>query len=428
MNDNQPGESKTSRPLKFLITLLSSVIGLLLAELLFRAYLYHQEPYYFQNDSLWYLQASPIRFSEEFGFTYIPGTYDGGAIYNRQVTHCWSPMQDWVINERGNSGRIKGRYEDAELRILVFGDSVTQRPRKNERGDDMTWPNFLQDYLEVKLNRSVHVVNFARDGYGVLQMFDLAAVKVAEWKPDLVIIAFISDDLTRDRFWRSVINLDGRQRIMVTRTPDPKPNWENGAEAFLLGPKATDQWCRQLLRSGATDDPIVAELETAVLEGRQRISLLADPFSITSSFIFDQILHGSPYHSTFNKTGPSQMPRHTLTRFDLDQRLVEKVQALEELDVDYMITHLAGYSELKDQMEYRNPDAHSELIQSLAELTGKTIYSTLANIDISAYDVEKIPTDPKGDKHPSLYGHQFYGDVVLNILMNNILSAPPENK
>ena len=93
-----------------------------------------------------------------------------------------------------------------------------------------------------------------------------------------------------------------------------------------------------------------------------------------------------------------------------------------------MITHLAGYSELKDQMEYRNPDAHSELIQSLAELTGKTIYSTLANIDISAYDVEKIPTDPKGDKHPSLYGHQFYGDVVMNILMNNILSAPPENK
>lgn len=382
MNDNQPGESKTRLPLNFLITLLSSVIGLLLAELLFRAYLYHQEPYYFQNDSLWYLQASPIKFSEEFGFTYIPGAYDGGAIYNRQVTHCWSPMQDWVINERGNSGRIKGRYEDAELRILVFGDSVTQRPRKNERGEDMTWPNFLQDYLEVKLNRSVHVVNFARDGYGVLQMFDLAAVKVAEWKPDLVIIAFISDDLTRDRFWRSVINLDGRQRIMVTRTPDPKPNWENGAEAFLLGPKATDQWCRQLLRSGATDDPIVAELEAAVLEGRQRISLLADPFSITSSFIFDQILHGSPYHSTFNKPGPSQMPRHTLTRFDLDQRLVEKVQALEELDVDYMITHLAGYSELKDQMEYRNPDAHSELIQSLAELTGKTIYSTLANIDI----------------------------------------------
>lgn len=329
-----------------------------------------------------------------------------------------------MINERGNSGRIRGNYEDAELKVLVFGDSVTQRPRKDERGEYMTWPNFLQDHLEQSLTTSTHVVNFARDGYGLLQMFDLAAAKVPEWKPDLFIIAFISDDITRDRFWRSVTTIDGRRRIMVSRTPDLEPNWETAAEAFLLEPQATAEWCEHLLESGAIDDPLVEEMEDAVIDGRRRISLLADPLSFTKSFVLEQIMHGSPYHSTFNRPGPSQMPRHTLSSFELDERLKKKVRILKDSGIPYVIIHLAGYFELQDGSEYRDKKNHRKLIQSLEKLTGTKIHGTLDNIDVSEFDIEKIPTDPKGDRHPSLYDHQFYARSVLNVLLNHVCPIP----
>jgi hypothetical protein len=402
----------------FLAAISAIFIGFVVVESIYRVYLYYTYPYYFKDgNSGWYFQASPVKFSEEFGFEYVPGTYQGGAIYEGRVLQCWNPMQDWVINERGNSGRIRGSYQDAELKILVFGDSVTQRPRKNIRGEYMNWPNFLQDYLEQDLARSVHVVNFARDGYGVLQMFDLAAAKVAEWKPDLFIIAFISDDLTRDRFWRAVTSLDGRRRIMVSRRPDPHPSWNTSAEAFLLEPKATDQWCKRLLESASTDDPILEELDVAVAEGQRRAGLLADPFSLTHSYVLDQVFHGSPFHSIYNMSGPSQMPRHDLTSFALDDKFKMKIRKLKDSKIPYFIVHLATYSEIKSGTEQLDKGHQKLLIQSLEDLTERKIHYTLQNIDTAEFDVDMIPTDPENDQHPSLYGHQFYARTILNILL-----------
>jgi len=74
----------------------------------------------------------------------------------------------------------------------VFGDSWAAFQQENRN-----WPLFLQDVLEARLGKKVHVVNFGRDGYGILQMFDLAATKIVEWKPDLVLFTFITDDLSR---------------------------------------------------------------------------------------------------------------------------------------------------------------------------------------------------------------------------------------
>jgi len=193
-----------------LLVVVGCIFGFLLTEGTYRLYLYQTQPSRFLGDrNLWYFQDSPFRYSEEFGFEYIPGKYVGGAVYEGKVTQCWDPMLPWVINERGNMGRIKGSYEHADLKILVFGDSVTAWARESPNGALMSWPDYLQDILEERLKKSVHVVNFARDGYGILQMFDLAAVKVPEWRPDIVIIAFITDDFTRDRFWRMITVLDG---------------------------------------------------------------------------------------------------------------------------------------------------------------------------------------------------------------------------
>jgi hypothetical protein len=248
----------------------SSLIGVLLAEASYRLYLYLTEPHRFlpllEQETLLkflYFQDSPYRYSAEFGYEYVPGVFNGGDIADGTVKVCYDPL--WVINVWGNSGRTKGSYDDAALKVLVFGDSFT-----SQCNDGMTWPDFLQDLLEVQLGRSVHVVNFGRDGYGVLQMFDLAAAKVPEWKPDLAVIAFITDDLHRARFWRLKIVRNGRERLIPALSPDPNPAWNTATDLYVMNSKASREWCQQVLASQTKGDPIVREFEEVALEARQR--------------------------------------------------------------------------------------------------------------------------------------------------------------
>jgi len=401
-----------------LLLVISLLIGFSLAEITYRVYLYKTEPYYFQDESgLWYFQSSPVQFDEQFGFSYVPGGHAGGALYDGQVTNCWSSIQDYVFNERGNSGRIKGEYSDADLKVLVFGDSVSQRPRKYEQGIDLTWSDFLQDAIAEKISGDAHVVNFSRDGYGVLQMFDLAVAKVEEWKPDLVVIAFISDDLTRDRLWRSVAELDGRQRILVSRQPDPAPDWSNAAEAFMLEPRATHEWCEQLRESGVKGDPLAAELMEAAAKSRRRNGLLADPYSLSKSYIYEKLVYDSPYYSSFNREGPTQMPRYDGSVYEADDLFVRQVERLEQTGVPYVLVHLALYSQMVEGTEYYDDPRDAGLLKSLEMLTGREVHGTLESIDISNFDLEQIPTDPESDRHPSIYGHAFYAEAVFNVLL-----------
>lgn len=402
----------------------ATLFGLLLVEGGYRSYLYWQHPYYFKGDSgFWYLQASPVAFSEPFGFEYVPGTYQGGYVYDGQVIDCWDPVTWWAINERGNSGQIKGSYEDATLKVLVFGDSFTQRPMRAPTGEWMTWPNYLQDALERELGRSVHIVNFGRDGYGLLQMFDLAAAKIVEWKPDLAIFAFITDDLDRDRFWRTNTVLDGHERIMISETPELNPGWDTATDAFLSHPDATAEWCRQMLETGEKDDPIVRELEERLVAGRRKSSMLASPFSLSQSFVYDILVHGEPLYSTYSKDGPSQMPRHRLRNFADDSLMVARTQRIRETGVPYMLVHFASRTELRQREEFggtgRTSQQRMELLRSLEELTDHEVYGTLDYAQLTDKDLRDLPANFAADGHPSLRGHEFYAHVVSEVLLSN---------
>jgi hypothetical protein len=399
------------------------VIALASVEAAYRVYLYHWHPYYFMDQSgLWYLQASPITYSEPFGFEYVPGTYQGGYVFDGQVLECWDPVTWWAINERGNSGRIRGSYEDASLKVLVFGDSFTQRPMPTLEGEWMTWPNYLQDALERELGESVHVVNFGRDGYGVLQMFDLAAAKIPEWDPDLAIFAFITDDLDRARFWRTNVTVGGAQRVLVSEVPDPSPSWDVATDAFLIEPDATAEWCRRLLESRERGDPVVRRLEERLVEGRRRSSVLASPWSLTQSFAFDMIVHGEPLHSTYSRTGPTQMPRHELERFDADPQAVARLEAIRATGVPIFVIHFASSGELEQGLELggsgRILPRRAGLMDSLGDLTGQAVHRTMDYLDLSPEAREDLSAYYTRDGHPSLLGHELYAGVVAEALLS----------
>jgi hypothetical protein len=207
---------RSSNLVNLILIVISVTLTLIVVEIGYRFHLVTSMPDQFVSSdtigghpSLWYYQHSPYRYSEEFGYEYVPGMHNGGAINNGKVTSCFNSIMN--INERGNVARIRGSYEDAEIRVLVFGDSFGVSGR-----DGPQWPEFLQDYLSEQSGRNVHVMNFSRDGYGILQMFDLAVSKIDKWKPDIAVFAFITSDLKRARFWRGKAILDGRDRIMTS--------------------------------------------------------------------------------------------------------------------------------------------------------------------------------------------------------------------
>ena len=397
----------------------SILFACVLAEAAYRLILYKAEPHRFvaafesiTHPSFFYFQDSPFRYSEEFGYEYVPGTVTGGYIYDGRVLDCYDNF--WVTNRRGNPGPIRGSYEDADIKVLAFGDSFTQQG---------AWPTYLQEILEERLGRSVHVVNFGRDAYGILQMFDLAAAKVPEWKPDLVVVAFITDDLTRDRFWRTKTVLDGYERIMVSLQPDPKPDWTNGADLYVMHSGATKEWCHSLHESQATEDPIVSQLEATVREGRRVSRKLANVFSMTQSFVFDHLWHGDAFHTSTTRVLPARNPRHKLDGFDLDERTVMNVEALAATRVPLLIVHLATYHELKAGKEYRGRKSRlkrrMQLVHSLEGLTGQSVHGTLDHTVVNPDKLKSMVKDYPKNLHPNGRGARFYGRMIATVLERN---------
>ena len=79
-------------------------------------------------------------------------------------------------------------YDRADLKILVFGNSFAG-----------AWPDLLQYRLEQKTGLRVRVLNFARDGIGVMQMIDAAAHHVPQFKPDIFLVAVTTTSVVTPR-------------------------------------------------------------------------------------------------------------------------------------------------------------------------------------------------------------------------------------
>ncbi|MBO6784884.1 MAG: SGNH/GDSL hydrolase family protein, partial [Alphaproteobacteria bacterium] len=158
------------------LTLVGLLVGIAAAEAAYRAWLFDQETDRFRisaedRPNVWFFETTRWHFNAEHGFEYGPETVYGGSIVDGLVRSCWS----WPANERGNMGLIEGDYETADLKVLVFGDSFTAQVDTGVDPRGVTWPDYFQRSLAERTGRSVHVVNFGRDGYGILQMADLAA-------------------------------------------------------------------------------------------------------------------------------------------------------------------------------------------------------------------------------------------------------------
>jgi lysophospholipase L1-like esterase len=356
------------------------------------------------NRSLWEFDAAS-------GYRYATGDIVLSHVDGGQITSC---QKIPTANKFGNMGRVKGDWRTADLKIAVFGDSFSAFVTT----DNTTWPTLLQDFLEVRLGRSVNVVNFGRDGTGILQMFDMAKAKIPEWKPDLAIIAFTTNDFARARFWRTVNVIDGELRVLTVPEATPQADPVNSYETFVLHPEATLEWCQSMSYKGHLDR-IGKEIVDKYRRFR-RPNVLASfsVFTLTHSYLYARIMHGNAFFSTELKAGQRWSPHFIFDNYADDARMMENIRWIKENGIPYLLIHLPIYPEVKANKEFIVDRQEQHLLESLNFITGHDIYRLLDYVQIPVEQPERMNVTPD-NYHPSHWGMEFYARAITEILVRN---------
>ncbi len=316
------------------------------------------------------------------------------------------------FNALGNIGKLKEDYDRADLKILVFGDSFTAMQHK-----DVVWPKVLESLLCERLSKDVNVLNFGRDGYGILQLFDLAASKVREYSPDFVIIAFISDDLRRSRVWRThrVVGEDLRLIYSNDSSNPSKKFYSVAGELIHTG--ITREWCISMEVAPNADDPVLKELRSQFVRIRKDYVLPLDCATLSRSYILDRILHGDVFYSLTKKARPDF--RVPFRSFAEDPRFIANVAALNAAGVPYELVHLPTHPEL-EKGSYVLTLQQRALLRSLEKFGRREVVDLMQSrhrVEVGFEELFLLPYD----HHPSAAGLEFYAQVVADAIVEKVV-------
>ena len=392
--------------LPLLLIVLSAAFSFGVAEIAYRIKLccFQSDP----EPSYIVTSDAAYRFNRKYGYDYIPNMRADLAIISKGY-----PVEcgQGTVNELGNFGVIRGSYKDSQLRILVIGDSFTATAHAG-----LTWPGLLQDELQAVLRKSVNVLGFGRDAIGVLQEFDMAATLIEEYKPDLAIIAFITDDLTRARFWRMVKTINGEKRLLTSTTPSEGPDLTHVVDAHLINPRATIEWCKSMLESRTPKDPVLQELNAQYRRLEKDYTPAANYFSPSTSFLYNRLVHKDPVRA-FSSRFKRPKLRIDYDSFEQDATIKQKIEILRRSGVPYVMIHLPIHTELKADKYILN-DQEQSLLSSLRKISGKEEIGLLGYETGNENNIDKLFMLPH-DNHPSAEGNRFYARAVSSILLQH---------
>jgi hypothetical protein len=379
---------------------------LLGAEVAYRYSLYsrmkNHPTYWASNDAIY-------EYHQALGYTYVPNKRSVEVRVSQGNPVLWLER---FTDESGNMTRVRHENGGKGYRILVLGDSYTSDQREGS-----TWPDLLQEKLDARFPGLFHVINCGRSMYGILQMFDLAEAKVKEMRPDLVIVAFITDDLRRCRFWMTVDSGHGTKRVSKRTTPLQAADAAPYMDSFLVNPSITRSWCESATTVVKPNDPLLEAMNDQyrriLMEDRYRDVFLC----CSTSFLFNRIVHGDAFRGVL---GRLREPSLEADAYRNDNQFRNRVASLNVSRVPYLLIHLPTYRDLRDQKFWIN-STEKEILQSLAELTGKNIVNLLNHASDPGEPVEPLFLLPH-DSHPSRRGLEFLADSVFNLLVREGLT------
>ena len=382
------------------LAIASVVLSLLFAESIFRVYLFRMTAKTNYDHLNFYIQDKSFsEFDEKLGFHYKPN-----------LSVDWSTIKDslpnttgtLVFDRRGNSGPD---VDDAnsDVRIAVAGDSFTVLQH-----DGITWPYLLQKTLRESTGRKVAVYNYAKDGYGVLQMIDQASSLVEE-KPDAILISFISPDMVRSRFWRMELKTSSGVDVFTSTTPTlqfDKP--DTYVRTTLVEPRATRKWAEATMATQDRNDPVLRSLlDTYVREKKNYSITRFDPLSFRTLYLWERMVHPRV------QPGGVDNAQVMYTNYASDDRFMEGVRKLKRSKIPVYLVHLPWYPDMASG-KYVMDKSSEALLNSLKIITGFPL-------------VEILPPTPMGNHadimilshenaHPSMNGLNFYALQVAQAL------------
>ena len=398
----------SQKKIRLILVLVSTTLSLFLVELAYRVYL-RIELSRSQTQIDYTYRMTPsvhIEYDEKYGFRPKPNSdfwmssiQDGRLAWGSVISRS---------NSDGLAGKTTiGGYDRAEFKVLVFGDSYSEW---NQQG--VTWPDIFEQNLTRALGKSVGVLDYARAGYGVLQMLDLAGDKTNEHRPDLVIIAAIGNDFTRGRWWATEVKADGITRWILSAHKDNFTDYRFAVDEYLVHPEATPEWCERLLAAGGSDAVLeqansqFARLKLEVESQRKSVPLIS-----WRSYLLRRLRTGSPLEETADG-----LPRISISDFRDDERTRDSVNRIRATGARVMLVYLPKMPEIKKRT--RAIDSQTErLIASLEQMLERPFH--FIQQEYSGVVPDKIDLRPY-DGHPNREGLQFYADAITSLVMTEL--------
>lgn len=309
-----------------------------------------------------------------------------------------------TTNSSGSVGPSESDADRAATRILVVGDSFTENQREGT-----TWPALLQSELGSRIEGTVSVISRARSGHGLLQMIDVATRACTAGDFDVVVVAFISDDLNRSRFWQQTRVVQGESRL-ETRLERTGSGWLSLSEFY--DSRIDADWCRRVVKGEGEGegDSLLAELVSRFELRKRDNPRRIDYASVSSSFLYNRLVYGDPF---FGIEGIAAVPRFSWRDFGRDPGMVRGLGELRKLESTVVLVQLPQYEEMVAGA-YLMTSQQRSLLRSLEQLAGSPV--------VDLIERGGIPGEPKSlyllpvDQHPSRAGLSWYAESVAGVV------------
>lgn len=339
---------------------------------------------------------SIYRYDAECGYGYTPNSTANVVLVREGKVVRSTKVR---VGPYGNLGDGVKSWANEDFKIAVFGDSFTANPV----GYNL-WTEYLAERVPAVIGTNVRVLNLARDGFGLLSIIHFAARSLDSLKPDLAIIAFIADDLTRARFWRTNIRTNGIERIVVSTQRSSTPDSDSVQDVMLVN-------------SHIGADMSVEAMDH--LNGQFKYlrdeSLRSGIARYTTSLLLNRIRYGEPYY-TLRKI--PQMPRVEFNDFRTDILFVEDMRQLRSENIPILFVLLPVFEDFRSNAVQMN-DQQRLLLESFKALAGNLFINLQHEHEKPPPPYERYFLYPH-DPHPSELGAQWYADGIARLVRDRI--------
>jgi hypothetical protein len=363
----------------------------------YRVHLYRHLKANYRENKNWVAETPVYAFDSQIGYRYTANLRLRAKSYDASNNLVRSNRL--VTNNAGHLSPRDDSYEkpQSEFRIVALGDSFTSCTVS-----DVSWPTLLEDSLnkddelKQRVGRSAFkVINLAQDGTGFVQFAKADEVEGQRYRPDLVIVSFITDDITRRFIYRNVIKMhtSGADYQILVTSPSLPPVFHTRECVF-----ATQIYSADL----------------SLFEDKQRFSQIKQDIYMESIHSLPWL---DPYPGLLARTVGFRFGLQPEIEFDVDQRN-PRFKAGEEA-VRQSLDNLRLIASRHSSILVLYHPSERELRSGETPLIGQDLAKRAGNIismakflptQLGQAEIEKwyIP----GDGHPSDYGASVYAKAV----------------